>query len=367
MQERGGAIATAFHPWFIGAPSVTESSVLGVLGFAFVSPTPMHLAHRFALGVVVLIPAFARAQTDPRMTLDPWPTPQAWGQTHDDMIYQAQSHTKREAGANAQIFLWDSTGRFRLDAENPDAPALGYRYLTMNFDTNSHVLPDTFDEVSLAATLHLGELAGGGVSVLLGAGYSGDNPFADSEGVFGIAHLLWQRRLSDTDTLVLSLDYNGVAALYPDVPLPGVKFIRQDGPLRLELGFPRNALAWSPGDALTIEAAYEAPYTADVTADHKLGRDGLSVFGRYANFYNAFRLNGEPLTNRMFFQMSRAEVGVRYVNPHLVFDWAYFDASLSVGYAFEQHVSGGFDARETHSLEEMSDVPYVGFVIRGQF
>jgi hypothetical protein len=301
------------------------------------------------------------------MVLDPWPTPQTWGQTHDDMLYQAQSHTKREEGADAQIFWWDSTGRFRLDAADPNAPAIGYRYLTMNFDTNSHVLPDTLDEVSLAATLHLGELAGGNLSVLLGAGYSGDNLFADSNGVFGIGHLLWQTRLSDTDSLVLSVDYNGVSALYPDVPLPGIEYIHKEGPLWLEFGFPRNAIIWSPPGALTIEAAYEAPYTADVTANYKLGGDGLSVFGRYANFYNAFRLDGEPQTNRLFFQMSRAEVGVRYVNPHMVFDWAYFDASLSVGYAFEQHVSGGFDVRDTHALEEISDVPYAGFVIRGRF
>ena len=52
------------------------------------------------------------------------------------------------------------------------AAPFGYRYVTMNFDSNSHVLPDTFDEVSLATTLHVGEWAGGSVSVLFGAGYN---------------------------------------------------------------------------------------------------------------------------------------------------------------------------------------------------
>ena len=65
--------------------------------------------------------------------------------------------------------------------------------------------------------------------------------------------------------------------------------------------------------------------------------------------------------------MSRAELGVRYVNQHLVFDWAHVDASLGVGYAFEQHVSGGFDARDTDALEDLSDVPYVSLVFRGRF
>jgi hypothetical protein len=316
---------------------------------------------------ILLLPVVARAQTDPRILTTPWPTAETWGETHDDMLYQAQADMKGEHGANAQIFWWDSTGRFRLHPSDPNSPAVGYRYLTINFDTNSHVLPDTFDEVSLAGALHVGELAGGGLSLVFGAGYSGDNPFADSEGVFGIAHLLWQKRLSDTDTLVLSVDHNGVAALHPDVPLPGVEYFRRDGPLWLELGFPRDAVIWSPPDsALSFEAAYEVPYTADVTVDYKLGRT-VSVFARYANFYNAFRLDGEPQTDRMFFQMSRAEIGVRVVEPHLVFDWAYVDASLSIGYAFEQHVAGGFDVRETHPLDEVSDVPYVGFVLRGRF
>jgi hypothetical protein len=301
------------------------------------------------------------------MVLDPWPTPETWGMTHDDMLYQAQSHMKNEPGADAQIFWWDSTGRFRLKADDPNAPAIGYRYLTMNFDTNSHVLPDTLDEVSLAATLHLGELAGGSLSLLAGAGYSGDNPFADSKGVFGIGHLLWQKQLNQTDSLVLSLDYNGISALLPDVPLPGFEYIRKDGPLWLEVGYPRSAVIWSPPGPFALEASYEVPYTADVTANYRFIGSGFTAFGRCANFYNAFRLNDEPQTDRLFFQMSRAEVGLRYVNPHLVFDWAYFDFSLSVGYAFDQHVSGGFDVRDAHALDEVSDVPYVGLVIRGVF
>ena len=327
----------------------------------------MRRALPLAFPVLFVVSAPSWAQTDPRMVLEPWLTAETWGATHDDILYQAQAHMKNEPDANAQIFWWDSTGRFRFNASDPNSPAVGYRYVTMTFDTNSHVLPDTEDEVSLAATLHLGEVAGGGLSILFGAGYSGDNPFADSNGVFGIGHLLWQKRLSDTDTLVLSLDYNGVSALFPDVPLPGFEYIRKDGALWLELGFPRNAMVWSPPGPFMLQAAYEAPYTADVTADYRLGQSGFTVFGRYANFYNAFRLNDEPLTNRLLFQMSRAETGLRYVDPHLVFDWAYFDMSLSVGYAFEQHVSGGFDVRDAHALDEVSDVPYVGLVIRGVF
>jgi len=326
----------------------------------------MRLPYTAALALLVLSP-LARAQTDPRIVTAPWPTAERWGETHDDLLYEAQAHMKDQPDADAQIFWWDSTGRFRFNTADARSPTLGYRYLTINFDTNSRVLPDTLDEVSLAAAMPVGEVGGGDLSVLIGAGYSGDNLFADSEGVFGIAHLLWRKRLGETDALVLSLDYNGVSALYPDVPLPGAEFVRHDGPLWFELGFPRNSVTWSsPDSPFSFAAAYAVPYTADVVADYRLG-GGVSAFARYANFYNAFRLDGEPQTHRLFFQMSRAEIGIRYVNPHLVFDWAYVDASLSIGYAFEQHVSEGFDVRETHPLDEVSDVPYVGLVIRGWF
>src|SRR5689334_1588639 len=61
--------------------------VLGALAVAFAVSDPMNCTYPIALGVVVLIPALARAQADPRMALDPWPTPETWGETHDDILY----------------------------------------------------------------------------------------------------------------------------------------------------------------------------------------------------------------------------------------------------------------------------------------
>jgi hypothetical protein len=55
------------------------------------------------------------------------------------------------------------------------------------------------------------------------------------------------------------------------------------------------------------------------------------------------------------------------VNPHLVFDWAYVDATLSVGYAFNQELSSGFDARDLDDFAQLSDEPYIGFMLRSRF
>ena len=69
---------------------------------------------------------------------------------------------------------WDSTGRFRLSGSRDDVLHLGYRYVTINFDTDSPLLPDHLDELSLAAGIPIHE----NTWLILGAGYSGNNPFA---------------------------------------------------------------------------------------------------------------------------------------------------------------------------------------------
>ena len=210
------------------------------------------------------------AQTNTDLTLGTW-EPGDFGLTLDRPLYQSQAHLKNGAPGdktrNAQIFWWDSTGRFRFSKTNPDAPTIGYRYLTIAFDTNSPLLPDTLDEVSLAMGFHLGDLAGGNLGVVLGAGYSGDNPFADTNGIFGIGHLTWQRAIDKKTALELTLDYNGMNALLPDVPLPGFEYVHQGDPISFTFGFPNSSFEWKIIPQLKLDARYSAPYTADVSLD----------------------------------------------------------------------------------------------------
>src|SRR4051794_3026385 len=76
----------------------------------------------------------ARAQTDTQMLLRPWPE-KVWGETLDHMLYEVSEADIHNDPDNAQVFWWDSTGRFRLST-TADAPIhIGYRYVTMDFDT----------------------------------------------------------------------------------------------------------------------------------------------------------------------------------------------------------------------------------------
>jgi hypothetical protein len=78
-------------------------------------------------------------------------------------------------------------------------------------------------------------------------------------------------------------------------------------------------------------------------------------------------MNDRDLTDRLMVQMSRAEVGIHYTNPDFVLKGAFFDVSLALGYAFEQHYSSGFDVRDTDPLAQVSDVPYAALMLRGRF
>jgi hypothetical protein len=329
---------------------------------------PSRSAAVFAcLATLLAATSKTHAQTTSALTLDPW-THTGWGETLDRPLYQAQANVRGADHETTQMFLWDSTGRFRLSPQSNLDPRIGYRYLTITTDSNSRTLPYTLDEISLAFGATLGEWQGGRVTAIAGAGYSGDNLFADTNGIFGIGHLAWERSLNARDTLAITLDYDGSRAFLPDVPLPGFAFShRADGDgLSWSFGFPRSGVDWAITPDLRLTAGYAVPFTADVSLEYQLGR-GVSVFGGYSDFFNAFFLDDRPKTDRFFLHMQRVEVGLRYVNPDLLGWKLYLDAALTVGYAFDQSWSHGFDVRDLEPLQGTEGTPYVGIVLRGRF
>jgi len=325
----------------------------------------MPLPRAAAAILLILVPVTSSfAQTNEQMSRPTFPE-KVWGETTDDLMFGDRGNVK-DNDSPYNLFMWDSIGRFRLDSKDPNSTNIGYRYLTIDFGDNAEGVPDQLDEVSVAATVHFPQSDGTRFSLLFGAGYSGDNPFADPGGVFGIGSFIYQRPLNDRDTLYLSLDYNGVGPLFPDVPLPGIAWARRGQQLSWEIGFPHDALHWQFAPEWSLDVNYRVPFTADVAVSYQLS-DSFSLVGRYANVFNGFRLDDEPAENRAFFEVSRVEIGIRYVNPHLVFDWAYVDATLSVGYAFNQELSSGFDARDLDDFAQLSDEPYIGFMLRSRF
>jgi hypothetical protein len=308
-----------------------------------------------AIVAVTSICSASFAQTDTQLTLRPWPW-NTWGETDDHPTYQAQSHVRGE-DASAQIFWYDSVGRFRLTG--PHALSIGYRWVTMNLDTNSSRLPDHLDELSAAVGGRVDEH----LTLIGGAGYSGNNPFADSNGVFGIGHVTWETPTNANGSIALSLDYNGNASLFPDVPLPGVELVHRGENVSFGVGFPNDWIQWQILPKLSFDARYAVPYTASARLEYQI-TPTLSVFGQGANFYNAFAIQHQTRTDRLFFQMSQAELGVRY---RKTWKGIYIDAALVGGYAFEQRFAHGFDVRDLDPVANVSDAPYIGIILGGRF
>jgi hypothetical protein len=329
--------------------------------------TTRSLAAAVAAGLLLCAGAAStsHAQTTAELTTTPWMDGQ-FGETLDKITYQEQGHVKGEDDRGAQVFWWDSRGRFRFDKSDPDAFSLAYRYLLVNFDTNSPNVPDTLDDLSLAAGIHLGDVGDGWhVSTVLGLGYAGDNLFADVNGLYGIGHLLAQKKLSENESLMVGIGYYGNSGLLPDVPLPEFAYRHKVGErLIYTFGFPQSSLRWTIADNLALQLGYTVPYTGDVSLEYTIG-SGFSVFGGYSNSYDGFYVDGEQ-RNRMFYQVARAEMGIRYQNPD-VYKGLALDVGLTVGYAFDQHLYRGFDVRDTTVQAEISDEPYIGLVLVGTF
>lgn len=312
---------------------------------------------------LVCCAGWSAAQTTPEIMTKPWPEATTWGETFDRPLYESQGHVKGE-DKDAEVFWWDSTGRFRFNTNDPQSLTLGYHWATMDFATHSNLIPNHLDDVSLAVGIPIFTSDNGSkTSLLLGGGYCSDTPFADINGLYGIGHLIHEIPLDPNSSLILSLDYNGNSPFMPDVPLPGMQYVFHSDTVSFGAGFPESFISWQFAPRWTASASYSVPYSADARLEYGL-TDHVSLFGAYSNFFNSFTLDNQPSTDRLFYEMSRAELGVRYQGTIKGF---FVDAALVVGYAFEQNFYRGFDARNLDQMSSISDEPYVGIQLVGRF
>jgi hypothetical protein len=318
-----------------------------------------------AAAVVVSCVSVASAQStvpynDRHMMLKPW-EPDAYLESSDRIVYQEQGHLKDE-DAQAHIYWDNSSGRLRFTKQDERPFTIGYLWNSTKTDSDSPRLPDHLDDIALTAGVPLGDAWGGRLAILGGAGYSGDRPFANEHGLYGIGHLTWERPLSQPDSIVLSLDYNGNSLLFPDAPLPGISYIHRGEGFEYGLGFPDNWLTVQLASQITAGVSYTAPFNGDTWIEYHFDRH-VSVIAGYSNVVNAFAFEDEPVTDRTIYQMSRVGGGVHYSGKVAGFD---FDVALLGGYAFEQNWYHGYDARNLDRFTSISDEPYVSVILIGK-
>jgi hypothetical protein len=258
------------------------------------------------------------------------------------------------------MFHWDSYGRVRINRDDKDAPFFGYRVLFIDASTDSHIIHSSMDEFDLAMGFKIGQLGDWDLSTMLGAGYSSTHPFKNTTGIYGIGHLLGEHHFDENNSIVLSVDYEGNGSLLPDVPMPGFAYRHHEDKIDLMLGYPINTVTWRPLDKLEITAQYTVPYTAEVDVEYRVAKH-FGLYGDAGNFFQGFVTPEGDITNRQFFQMRRGEMGVRFIYDPWV------DASVGLGYAFDQGYSTGFDVRNLTPITHISNEPYIGIMVRGRF
>ena len=317
--------------------------------------------------VVALFAGHASAQSFSRFSLDTFDGKDL-AETYDHPIFEVGGHVNSAPqGSNeSQVNWWDSFGRVRLDRNNPDAPFIPYRVLTIDAGTDSRYIRSSMYEVDSGIGLHLGEHGGWNLGTVLGAGFSTTRGFVNANGVFGIGDFTAEHKLTNGDSLVLAVDYAGNGSLLPDIPLPGFAYIHNSKMVDIMFGYPTSRVTYRPFRKLEITAAYQVPYSFDVDAEYRV----VPHFGFYAdtgNFFQGFvtahqasTADGD-ITDRQFYQMRRAEFGMRFIFQPLV------DASIGAGYAFDQGFSRGFDIRDLQPIGHIQNEPYLAIMLRGKF
>ncbi len=191
-----------------------------------------------------------------------------------------------------------------------------------------------------------------------GAGHANDGHFNDDDGWYGLATINVTRQLDETSRLHVGLSYHGNRLILPDIPLPYITYTHRDDQVTYAIGLPSTWVAWTAVENLTVEAAYLFPMDGEVRVEYRLS-ERFSIFAEYLATTDGWSIDGVD-HRRMFYEFHRASAGVRWVSR-------WIDASLGIGYAFDQRFETGFDVRDTTHIVALEDEPLVSLRLTGTF
>lgn len=271
-------------------------------------------------------------------------------------------------GFDVDIFHSTIDLRVRFDTPTergaPPAPAIEFDYDYIEFDSADAALPERLVQIDVfgAWTYELEDNRT--LLVGLGGGYAGTNAFGDSDALYPVAELILDMPNDGTKQTGwwLGIRHDGNRAVFPDIPLPAIgMYDFTDPTFTWTVGFPVSLLTWKLDgvdgpwelNALFVvgDGSVELSYNIN---------DELALFGGYSSEGGAYT-DPDANNRRFFFQQRRLEAGVRYeVGQRL-------NLELAGGFAFDQELEYGFDTRDTTTIREFDDEPFVRFALDVQF
>ena len=259
------------------------------------------------------------------------------------------------------LFYWDSRGRIKFNRDDTHPRfALGYRMMSLEIDSDLASLPGGATDLAVVGALEVGQVADGWtLYVVGGAGAATDNHFSDSDAYYGVGVVHVKHEIDPTSSLHLGLSYHGNRSIWQDVPLPYVTYQNYvDETFAFNMGVPVSSVMFRPIEPLTIDLHYTVPTNIGAKVAYAIN-EAWSLFGEYKRTIDGFVVHYRD-DRRLFYELNRIAAGVRWQSR-------WIDASVGVGYAFGQEFSLGWDLRDTDTVDDLSDEPFLFFKLQGTF
>jgi hypothetical protein len=313
------------------------------------------------LFIIGALSAQVNAQTGPSILIKPWGEGSFWAETQDELTFQFDTKFKA-TGADADLFIWDSDGRIRLDKDNQEPRfVIGYSVYTMDIDSNAPATEGQFNDVAIVLGAQVGEVFDGcQLGLLGGVGNANDSYWDRGEAWYGIGAINFSKKLDDSSFLHFGLSHDGNRSIFPDVPLPYAMYVHKlNDQFTYQFGLPVSSFVWTPDDHWTIRLNYLVP--VNVTGEVRYAfNDKFSVFTSYRQQLRAFATRGSDI-DRIFYESSRADVGAQYEFAKSLI------VAAGVGYLFDQSFEQGFDIRNTTNISDLDSGLAFFFRIEGTF
>ena len=308
------------------------------------------------LAVSLIASSDTHAQSNASMMLVPWFGDQQ-AQVKADAFF-----TPTEAdvtGADVDLSIFTSTGRFRLDPDASYNPTIGYEFVQYEIGSSDAALPDDLTDISISFGGSFGEvdfgdtLGGWQLGYTLGIGYAGVTPFNDGDAYYGKADLFAVKAIDRDTRWLIGINYDGNRIFLPDVPLPAVTyFSRLNETTTYALGLPFSQLTWKPDEFWTLDVRSALFFSFNGTLSYQ-ANDDLKLFASLVRRSDAFTLPTGFPNRRILFSQDRLELGLSYDIAENV------ALTIAGGYAFNQEFDVGFDSRDPGGLRDLDDSGYI--------
>lgn len=312
------------------------------------------MVHRIGFVFVLVIASSVLAQTGPELLLKPNLSEEEVWESRGSAYFLDNGSTSNDAQLKLDVYEYE--GRFREQRERL-IPRIGWEITHLSIDSNDPFLQKDLTDVSIAAGVELGKYYDWQGGLTVGVGYAGDTPFGEGDAWYGMATLVFGKKVDEQTDMVFVVDYNGNRNYYPDIPLPGFAYRHEFDPkLTYVVGVPVSSVTWKPTDLWTIQATWTLVDIFDARAEYALAPK-WTLFGALEARHKAFHVEGLQGHDRLLFEQRRAEVGLLW-KP-----WEHTSFQVAGGYAFGGEFSTGWDQRDTDLVADISDEPYfrVGF------